>query len=278
MPATVLIGCILLGGRSSIAVEQPGVAAPELPKTPPTSAAAESPVDAESFVPEGDAPILAKVLRYARRLIERYDRDGDGKLRPEEWRQMQGTPALIDRDGNGEMTLEELAQYVANHGARRKIRLLSRNLEALATSPPLLHPRTAASPGPSEGGETVQPGGSATTPKGPDDPALQTPNAPTQSDDRKFHVSPKHQPANLPEWFTTRDANGDGQLTMAEYAPKATQTDVDDFARYDVDGDGVMTPKECEQASKAAKPTKAPTKTTPGKKPPAQTQPAAAKK
>jgi hypothetical protein len=279
MPVIVVLGCIVLGGQSGIAAEKTSVVASERPNATPAAVTTEPSVDVESPASEGDAPILAKVLRYARRLVERYDRNGDGKLQPEEWRQMQGSPKLIDRDGNGEITLDELAQYVANHGARRKIRLLSRNLEELVANPPLLHPSTAASPGPSDGGEASQPGGDATTPKRPDDPALQTPNSPTQGADRMFHVSPKGQPPNLPEWFTTRDTNGDGQLTLAEYAPKATQTDVDEFARYDADGDGVMTPKECARASTAAKPTKTPPKKAkPDKTPPAKSQPAAAKK
>jgi hypothetical protein len=279
LPATVLVGCVLLGGRSGMAVEKTIAAVSERPNAPPGGATTEPPVDAESLAPEGDAPILAKVLRYARRLVERYDRNGDGKLQPEEWRQMQGTPKLIDRDGDGEITLEELAQYVANHGVRRKIRLLSKNLAELTIGPPLLHPSTAASPGPSNGGATVPPGVDAAPPGESATSTPQTPNGQTPAVDRKFYVSPKHQPPNLPEWFTARDANGDGQLTMAEYAPKATQTDVDEFARYDADGDGVITPKECERASKAtAKPGKTPAKTPPGKKPPAQPQPAAAKK
>jgi hypothetical protein len=41
---------------------------------------------------------------------------------------------------------------------------------------------------------------------------------------------------------------------MAEFAPKATQTDIDEFARYDANGDGLITAKECAGANKAAAP------------------------
>ncbi len=53
-----------------------------------------------------------------------------------------------------------------------------------------------------------------------------------------------------------RDADGDGQLTQAEFAPKATPADLEEFGKYDLNGDGVITPKECVRALKTAKSTR----------------------
>lgn len=50
---------------------------------------------------------------------------------------------------------------------------------------------------------------------------------------------------DLPDWFVEKDANGDGQVTMAEYASEWTDSKVDDFAQYDPSRDGVITPHEC---------------------------------
>ena len=61
---------------------------------------------------------------------------------------------------------------------------------------------------------------------------------------RKFYVAPQNQVTAAPEWFRLRDLDGDGQLTLAEYAPHATQAELPEFARYDFDHDGVITLKE----------------------------------
>jgi hypothetical protein len=52
-------------------------------------------------------------------------------------------------------------------------------------------------------------------------------------------------PRGLPSWFVLRNTDGDAQLTMAEYAPKPTQSQLDEFARYDRNGDGLLTAEEC---------------------------------
>jgi len=55
-------------------------------------------------------------------------------------------------------------------------------------------------------------------------------------------------PDELPEWFTEKDANGDGQVTMAEYESDWTDAKAAEFARLDPNNDGVITPKECLEA------------------------------
>ena len=58
----------------------------------------------------------------------------------------------------------------------------------------------------------------------------------------------------MPEWFTRRDTNGDGQLSLSEFAPNPTQADLEEFARYDRNGDGFITAQECLDALRPAKP------------------------
>jgi len=48
----------------------------------------------------------------------------------------------------------------------------------------------------------------------------------------------------LPSWFVTRDLNGDGQLSLAEYAPRSGSTAVASFRKLDANGDGLLTPAE----------------------------------
>jgi hypothetical protein len=207
---------------------------------------------AEVVADEGDAPIPAKVLRYAERLIRQYDANNDAALDQGEWSRMRGAPEVIDGDGDKKIGSRELAQYVANYGRRRKIRLLSAQLDELVAAPPLLQPSTAAASG--DAAATAATAKEGTPPgAGAGTVAEGTPK-PEPRRDQKFHVSPRSQLPGLPDWFAARDADGDGQLTMAEFAPKATQTDIDEFARYDANGDGLITAKECAGANKAAAP------------------------
>ncbi|HUT11971.1 MAG TPA: hypothetical protein VMY42_15835 [Thermoguttaceae bacterium] len=61
----------------------------------------------------------------------------------------------------------------------------------------------------------------------------------------RFLTAMERLPGELPEWFTEKDVNGDGQVTMAEYESDWTDTKADEFARLDPNNDGVVTPREC---------------------------------
>ncbi len=52
----------------------------------------------------------------------------------------------------------------------------------------------------------------------------------------------------LPEWFREKDINGDGQVDMAEFASEWTPELVDEFNRYDLNHDGIITQAECLKA------------------------------
>ncbi len=57
-------------------------------------------------------------------------------------------------------------------------------------------------------------------------------------------------PSGIPSWFTRADANGDGQVMMAEYSSTWTKTKVAEFKKYDLNDDGCITPAECVAAEK----------------------------
>lgn len=52
-------------------------------------------------------------------------------------------------------------------------------------------------------------------------------------------------PENLPSWFKDRDKDRDGQVTMAEFTDRWTPEKLREFQRYDINGDGIITPQEC---------------------------------
>ncbi|MFH1266072.1 MAG: hypothetical protein ABIK89_10120 [Planctomycetota bacterium] len=217
----------------------------------------------------------AKVLRYCRRLVEKYDRNADGRLQQEEWVEMllekhdqdgnrrldpdEWDPARVkryDRNRDGALekeewqrawkalavsgseegiAVEELAQQIARHALRNPIVMKPpSSLGGRANSPLLLNPAIGSgASGKADGSKSVSEQGVA------GGAAQAAARGPT-----KFFVPKSQFPRGLPAWFLLRDADGDGQLTMPEFAPKATQSQIDDFASYDHNGDGVITAKE----------------------------------
>lgn len=66
---------------------------------------------------------------------------------------------------------------------------------------------------------------------------------------RRAAKSSQRLPDGLPEWFPRCDADGDGQVVMAEFADEWTEDKADEFAQYDRNNDGVIVPEECISAT-----------------------------
>jgi hypothetical protein len=63
-------------------------------------------------VPAGSSgPSDANYLAYARAQIAKYDTNGGGALREEEWKAMATSPRAADTNGDGSVTAEELARW-----------------------------------------------------------------------------------------------------------------------------------------------------------------------
>ncbi len=152
---------------------------------------------------------------------------------------MRGNPDRIDADRNGAISQDELAGHVTAFGRAHRIRPKRRRLpvvdlaallaETIEIEPADEQQATASDENAHDGEEQ------ATA-----DPQL------TDGDRRelKYFRSVDRLPPGLPDWFIRRDANGDGQLTLAEFAPKAAKTQLDQFARHDLNRDGLITAKE----------------------------------
>lgn len=194
----------------------------------PTGEGARSQTVRRSF------PISSKILRYSERLIDTYDHNENGELEPNEWRMMRGDPQIVDKDGDGVITLAELARRVWSYGRRRKIRLRS-------------PPRTAMSSSATDTGAT-----GLATEGGPEGRVSNVPARRLEA--RRFYVDPHELPEGLPEWFTRRDRNGDGQLSVTEFSASASRSDVGRFERYDTNRDGIVTARECAAAGVAEAP------------------------
>jgi hypothetical protein len=64
----------------------------------------------------------------------------------------------------------------------------------------------------------------------------------------KFATAADRLPKGLPDWFIKKEVNG--QVTMAEYATNWTAEKVQEFDRYDLNHDGIITAAECLQVEK----------------------------
>jgi hypothetical protein len=190
----------------------------------------------------GDVP--GGVWRYAERWVARHDANRDGRLDATEWTPPGEQAGEADANHDALTSAEELAQHLAKFGAHRRIRLMPANAGAVPM-PSLLRPGGTGAKQPS-------------TDSGPDlaEPADQVPadertavpggkeDTQDRSGERKYYVAPSRFPAGLPDWFKKCDHDGDGQLTLAEYAELGSTSADKDFARYDRNQDGLVTPHE----------------------------------
>ena len=61
---------------------------------------------------------------------------------------------------------------------------------------------------------------------------------------RREYAAPPEALKNVPVWFLARDVNGDGQLTLREFAPTLSTRGVAYFGKLDKNGDGFVVPEE----------------------------------
>jgi hypothetical protein len=212
-----------------------------LPATLLATAAMVGAVPAAAQEAAGKVPaaVPMKVQRYARDVIEQHDTDRDGRLTQQEWQEIGDAARLANRDRDDVLTAAELAEHIARYGRRRRIRLMPAPAGQATSFPSLLRPDDAAPQDATD--RLVRPGQESTAAAGRPGAATEAKQKPTA---RRYTVPPSHLPAGLPSWFRALDRNGDAQLTLAEFAPDGAAADIQEFQRYDGDGDGLLTAQE----------------------------------
>jgi Ca2+-binding EF-hand superfamily protein len=158
----------------------------------------------------------AKFAKSATDVIKSNDKNGDGILEGDEIPKV-GMSKNGDMNGDGKITQPELVAYY------RGVSKPASTSSGVAT---------ASSPG-------LKPAAVATTSAAKDSDTRKIVNTTRKS--YRFKTTKER----LPTWqFASRDANGDGQVSMSEYSRVWSDRTAADFQRYDRNNDGMITAKE----------------------------------
>ncbi len=204
----------------------PGFDLPEIPLPPPGfGAGAES----DLFKVKVDP----KDLKEAEERIKRYDKNGDGILSPAEiaggrW---SDDPKQYDRNQDGNLTKSELAVRTA----RRRL-TESSNQDGDRNR------------GFGAGGWGGREGGSGAWGQRGEEPKKEEIIERFKGISSLRLATAKETVTatpGLPEWFSRNDADGDGQITLGEYASNVDEKKLDEFRGFDGNEDGYITKREC---------------------------------
>lgn len=69
---------------------------------------------------------------------------------------------------------------------------------------------------------------------------------------KRFLTPAERLPAGLPDWFVRNDQDGDGQIMMHEFTSEWSEAKAAEFARYDLNGDGIIVPSEALQGGQTS--------------------------
>lgn len=181
--------------------------------TTTTASVASSPVGGSS------AGSNEQYRKYAEGLLKTFDKSKDGMLQRDEWKEMKAEHQGADSNGDGTITQEELTARITAYSSGSSSYAASGSAGASNPSGSF---------------------GYGKKPKGSTDKT-----ASTEKKSYRFLTPTERLPKGMPDWFLKNDADGDGQIMMAEYAASFTESIAAEFAKYDLDGDGIITPDEC---------------------------------
>jgi Ca2+-binding EF-hand superfamily protein len=208
------------------------------------SSGSSSSSNSSSTSSSSGGPEDAQYRRYAASMMKQYDKNGDGVLDKSEWSQsstISSHPERFDKKGDGKITMDELVDGLKNW---------NHSDNSSASSP---RPDNAGSSSSSGSGRSATSGGTATdasvggsqTSRGNRRWDGGGNRGSSSASTGKHYLNPKERlPEGLPDWFLQGDKDGDGQVSMHEFASPLTEEKIAEFNKYDLNGDGFITPDE----------------------------------
>ncbi len=238
------------------------------PAAIPTSAPANTTATSSSSS-GGSADDKAKYRRYAEGLMQKYDENKDGKLQKDEWSKMSESYHSADHNGDGIITLDELMEHLEHPSGssskkdEARVDKKEEKKERKDEERAKRDEERRGGPSGSSGGPTGSSGGPPSSGSGEsrdrgwgsfgkDRGGSKSAATIAAAKGKRFLTPTERLPEGLPDWFIRADADGDGQVTMAEYSPVYTDAKAAEFAKYDLNGDGVITPQEVLQIERSS--------------------------
>ncbi len=218
-------------------------------------------------------PTAPLALRfYGRYLIGKYDADSNGTLERVEWEDKLIGAQAIDLNGDWTLTDQEVLFYLARYASGRTIHnpapkrptyvanrvvLDEENETRIRPASARLRRETADA-----AAETDKENANALAEMSDeeviamfveenkaledveDQELLGVLLTEIDSATRREYAAPPEALKNVPVWFLARDVNGDGQLTLREFAPTLSTPAVAYFGKLDKNSDGFVVPDE----------------------------------
>jgi hypothetical protein len=178
----------------------------------------------------GDGGSSMSTAEFARQLVKERDKNGNMMLEGDELRELRGPAALADANNDKVITVEEIVARLSDRGGSG----------------------SGSSRG-STGGTSSSPNGAAAAAAGKTKReyfglagagGVGDSNSANKRRTYRFTPASERLPAGLPSWFKSSDRNQDGQVAMSEYSRSWSKSKVNDFRRYDLNDDGIVTAKE----------------------------------
>ncbi|GAB5404604.1 MAG: hypothetical protein Aurels2KO_28350 [Aureliella sp.] len=168
--------------------------------------------------------VLERDIKESEERMRRYDSNKDGKLDADELRRGRWSddPMSYDRNRDGFLSTSELAVRYAKRRLGEEERRETQNQDRSRTGGD--RRGWSSGQGRKEEEEKVDRFGDAKS--------FRTENNGADGE-------------GLPGFFSQRDSNKDGQVTMAEFTSKMTNEQLDEFMKWDITGDGIIEPREC---------------------------------
>jgi hypothetical protein len=185
---------------------------------------------------QGDA--AARLRQWATSMITRNDTNGDGMLQKDEWRNLPENQQAADTNPkDGVITVDEfvvhLQSYSAGGGGWGRGDRGGRSFGG-------------GERGGFGGGERGGFGeGGYGEGEGGERSSSRTSSKPAGRKSYRAAPATERLPKGLPDFFLRNDADADGQISMVEFAASWSDRVAAEFAEYDLNGDGIITPEEC---------------------------------
>ena len=170
----------------------------------------------------------AKIRTWAEGMVRQHDKNKNGVLDRDEWSELRAEHREADADKDGKITVDELVL----------------KLQAYTTSSSTASNSSSSSNKSGSGSDKKWGWGSRSS---------SSSTKPSERKDYKLLSAIDRLPKGLPDWFLRNDADADGQIAMVEYAVTWTDATAAEFQKYDLDGDGFITPAEVLAATQTVK-------------------------